>query len=207
MTTSDDSAREARHAHMRQTILDAAREIIQERGADNLSLREIARRIGYSPAGLYEYFDGKHTIIEALCAQARTRLRAHMDRTDPFAAPDQRLIEIGLAYIDFAVHHPEHFAFLYLHSEIHISESDLRRYLVEAPDDPFALIVRTVQDGINEALFKTHAGYGVLEIAFGFWALVHGAAVLRTHYMKEFPLDFARTDRENIRRFVRGLRQ
>jgi AcrR family transcriptional regulator len=50
--------RQRRHLRTKDAILDAARQIIAEEGADNLSMRGIAERIDYSAAGLYEYFGG-----------------------------------------------------------------------------------------------------------------------------------------------------
>ena len=71
--------RQRRQARTRQTILDAAVEIIDERGAEALSLREVARRADYSPAGLYEYFDGKEAIAAAVCDEGFARLALRMD--------------------------------------------------------------------------------------------------------------------------------
>ena len=44
--------RERRHAETRDDIRAAAREVLLERGAAELSLREIARRARYSPGAL-----------------------------------------------------------------------------------------------------------------------------------------------------------
>ena len=57
--------RERRYARTRQEILDAAMELVQEKGPDKLSMRELARRVDYSPAGLYEYYENKDEIIVA----------------------------------------------------------------------------------------------------------------------------------------------
>ena len=51
------------YARTQQAILDAARAIIHEQGPDKLSMRAIADRIDYSPAGLYEYYGSKEEII------------------------------------------------------------------------------------------------------------------------------------------------
>lgn len=43
-----------------------ARELVLEKGADALSLREVGARAGYSPASLYEYFDSKESLVGSL---------------------------------------------------------------------------------------------------------------------------------------------
>ena len=48
--------RRKRHIRTKQAILDAALEIISEDGPNALSMRNLADRIDYSAAGIYEYF-------------------------------------------------------------------------------------------------------------------------------------------------------
>ena len=62
--------RERRHRETRDDILIAAREVLLERGAADLSLREIARRAGYSAGALYKYFDNKDDVVKALADRA-----------------------------------------------------------------------------------------------------------------------------------------
>jgi len=63
------NTRQERQADTRKAILQTALELIAEKGLDKLSLREIARRVGYSPAGLYEYFDSKEGILLTLAEE------------------------------------------------------------------------------------------------------------------------------------------
>ena len=63
-----------RQANVKQAILKTALTLINEKGLDKLSLREIARRIEYSPAGLYEYFESKGDILIALAREGEARL-------------------------------------------------------------------------------------------------------------------------------------
>jgi AcrR family transcriptional regulator len=58
--------REQNRREMRTAILDAARTIVDERGADKLTLRGIAQRLGYSAGAIYDYFPSKDHILQAL---------------------------------------------------------------------------------------------------------------------------------------------
>lgn len=59
--------RAARAAVNRADILDAAERIFAEHGLSEGSLREIAKRSGYSTAAIYNYFDNKqHLLAETL---------------------------------------------------------------------------------------------------------------------------------------------
>jgi AcrR family transcriptional regulator len=196
--------RERRQERTRQAIIHSALRLIREKGPNELSLREVARRIDYSPAGLYEYFDSKEDLIQAVCAEANDRLRAVLESVDPALETEEYLVELGLAYLRFARQQPEHFTFLSTRLE---SETP-----VEAPDkfeiDPqgsFMILYNAVQKAIETGVLQTSEGFGVMEISYSLWSLVHGMAMLQTQNLQGFPIDFERTDREAIARFLRGL--
>jgi AcrR family transcriptional regulator len=63
---------DARRAH----VLDAAREAFVELGLEGASLREIARRAGYTPGALYSYFQSKEEVYGALLGESLDRLQA-----------------------------------------------------------------------------------------------------------------------------------
>src|SRR5947209_11755605 len=75
------NTRGRRHARTVQAVLDAALEIIAESSIEALSMREIARRVEYSPSGLYEYFASKDELLGALCRQGFEKLTEHIKRT------------------------------------------------------------------------------------------------------------------------------
>jgi AcrR family transcriptional regulator len=98
---------ERRHDETRDDILIAAREVLLERGAADLSLREIARRAGYSPGALYKYFKDKGDLVRVLADAAMRALVAAFETVPAGLPPDERAVEIGMAYLDFARSHPE----------------------------------------------------------------------------------------------------
>src|SRR6266446_10282149 len=63
---------------VRRSILDAARELFDIEGYQNVSIRKIAERIEYSPAAIYGYFPSKDDIFFALAEEGFRLL--HGDR-------------------------------------------------------------------------------------------------------------------------------
>ena len=63
-----------------------------ERGAADLSLREIARRAGFSPGALYKYFDSKDDVIKALADGAMGALLLEFDKVPAELPPDERAL-------------------------------------------------------------------------------------------------------------------
>jgi hypothetical protein len=66
-------------------------------------------------------------------------------------------------------------------------------------------LLRAIQNGIDSGDFKVRVGYGLQEMAYAAWALVHGIAMLRLTYLEQFPADFDVVDQEVLRTLSDGL--
>ncbi len=204
----DSSPRERRHEKTRQAILDAARKIIATEGTEALSMRAIAQRIDYSPAGLYEYFDSKEEIIGAVCEQGHRRLTEYMQRADPDLPPDELLLQLGLAYVDFAVRNPDFFLLMFTNPDTGVVTGSTPGQAVadmQQEGSSFPLLLRAIQRGVEEGVFKARPGYGVFEMAFTSWAMVHGVAMLRIGHLRNYPGDIGAMSMEALRRIGAGL--
>src|SRR3954451_2476006 len=51
----------------RALLVTAGRDLFLEAGESGFSLREVARRVGISPAAVYRHFEGKEALIFAAC--------------------------------------------------------------------------------------------------------------------------------------------
>jgi AcrR family transcriptional regulator len=114
LTTKPESVPPAKTRRQRNreetiaTILAAARAIMREEGAAALNLNEVARRVGMRTPSLYEYFDGKMALYDALYLQGirlfGERLQSIAERQLPFW---ERLYAETEAYMAFAQEHPD----------------------------------------------------------------------------------------------------
>lgn len=192
--------RQRRHEKTREAVLDAARRIIVSKGLGELSMRELASQIDYSPAGLYEYFNNKEEIIQALSIEGHQRLSAYIRQVDENLPPAEFLLEIGLAYIDFALSNPEHYLLMFTNVP---SKTRVEEMLSDGSS--FPILLQAIQRGIDGGVFKTRPGFGLYEMAYAAWAFVHGIAMLRLTYLGEFDLDFSTADRASLWAFNLGL--
>ncbi len=69
--TPQDSRREAGKAERRARIIQAARDLLQETGAADLSMRTLAERAGVSPATPYNLFGSKRAILVSVLEDIR----------------------------------------------------------------------------------------------------------------------------------------
>lgn len=172
-------------------------------------MRALAQRIDYSPAGLYEYFDNKDEIIGAVCEQGHRRLAEYMQRADASLPPDEYLLELGLAYLDFAQRNPDFFMLMFVNPATGVPPGVgpaevMAKMTSEASS--FSLLLQAIARGVEEGVFHTGPEYGVLEMAFTAWGMVHGMAMLRIGHLRHFPGDFAPIEREALRRIGAGLK-
>ena len=93
--------RSARRAATKAEILQAAWDLAREEGLHAISLRDLAARVGMRAPSLYQYFDSKHAIYDAMFADGNRQALAELGgRT---MGPDVRASfkEWGRAFVDF----------------------------------------------------------------------------------------------------------
>ncbi|MGD2050005.1 MAG: TetR/AcrR family transcriptional regulator [Chloroflexota bacterium] len=197
----DLSPRERRQARTREEILAAAMSLINEKGPDEFSLRGLAERVDYSPAGLYEYFDGKDDIINAVCAEGDLMLRDSLRAVPDTLPTGEYLVELGLAYIRFADQHMEHFKLMFTYER----QGPPVPYEELEFDETYRLLLDAVQAGIDAGKISTGPSYGLAEVALGLWATAHGLAMLKMSNLRHVEYDFETANRAILERLVRGL--
>src|SRR5215467_14452771 len=91
------------HGGLRAALIDAAIDVIGERGVRGFSMAEASRRLGVTTAAPYRHFADRDELLAAVAARALTVLAAMLagaaDATD---TPAQRLAEMAGAYVRFA---------------------------------------------------------------------------------------------------------
>ena len=200
------SRQDKRHQETRDEILGAARALVVEKGARSLTVRELAGRVDFTAPALYRYFaGGREEILLALAAQDLDHLSAHL-LTVPDSLPvDERLIELGLAYIQFAREHPAEFDLLFEGLGALLREAQDGSFEVLAPTPLFQIILSALEDGIAQGMLHARDEDDMMLMWHGAWALVHGlVAVERTHLHHDEL--FRARPRDVLRAFVNGLK-
>jgi len=181
--------------------MEAAVDLINEKGPQKFSLRALARQVDYSPAGLYEYFDSKDDIIEAVCAAGDAQLQSYILAVDKTMPMDQYLVALGEAYIHFAKQHEEQFHLMFTH----VFDSPPIPYEAVGQDGTFKIIVDAAQDATAAGVVDASRWGDPVEIAYGLWSIAHGLATLQLSSLKHIDHDFQEADRRALETYVRGL--
>ncbi len=103
----------------RNSIIDAAEEIFFEKGIENATMDEVAKKAEFSKGTLYLYFKNKDEILHAIIARGLEILRNMFKKAaDKEKTGILKIRAIGKAYLQFSNRHPQHFEFMQ-HKEIH----------------------------------------------------------------------------------------
>src|SRR3954463_564645 len=99
-----EEARRYHHGNLRSELLGAAEQTLRERGAGELSLRELARELGVSHAAPRRHFRDKQALLDALAVSGFERLGRELDRALARADSEfaDRLPAFARAYVRFA---------------------------------------------------------------------------------------------------------
>lgn len=154
------------------TILARAVQIVDEGGADALSLRALARDLGVSAPALYDHIRSKEELLRLVAGEGYAELASRWVALDP--ADAQGWIRASShAYVAFALERPGLFALMFR----------FRPALVEGPgeiEDPAATAVFERALAVVERA-SVEEGLGAappLELALGIWAAMHGVATV-----------------------------
>ena len=87
----------------RETLLEAALRLLEERGPGGLRVRDVAAATGQSTMGVYTHFGSKQGLLEQLYLHGFRRLADHLDDVPSGGEGRRELLAFALAYRAFAL--------------------------------------------------------------------------------------------------------
>jgi AcrR family transcriptional regulator len=153
---------------MVDALLSSAAEILENEGPDGLSVRRIAAAADVAPMGVYNHFESKNGIIDALFIQGFDRLREALDTISEIEDPYDALREGGHRYRALALAHPMVYQLMFLRAVPGFEPSD---HAVEVATRAFDALVAAVQRAMAAGVV---AEASPTETAQLIWASHHG---------------------------------
>ncbi|MEI9431781.1 TetR/AcrR family transcriptional regulator [Mesorhizobium sp. Cs1299R1N3] len=118
------------HGNLRGALIDAAIQMVEEVGPENVSVREVAKRARVSPGAPFRHFPNKTALMTAVAEQAMSLFRSEVvDAVEsiPKDDPMARFEAVGSAYLHWAIHNPTHFQIISTRSLIDWNSSESLR--------------------------------------------------------------------------------
>jgi AcrR family transcriptional regulator len=154
------------HGNLRASLIEAAEAVLVKRGAQGLTLRDVARAAGVSHGAPYHHFASLKELLAAVAEHGFVVLADAM--ADAVAVPDtrERLLRVAQAYVDCARAYPERFRLMFGPL---LASKDQFPALKEAAERAFGFVLAAAN-----AHDKQHGA----SLALAGWSLAHGLSHL-----------------------------
>lgn len=169
--------RERRKEALRGEIIAAAHQLVQEEGYDGLTIRKLAKRIGYAPMSVYSYFADKQDILYALAEDAFELLAKRIEQhtsSDPLEA----LRAVMTEYAAFGLGNPHEYRIVFMTEKAELpsgqNHGDQNAGEPEERNPAMQLLVGRVEACVAAGLFSGDPR----AIATMLWAVGHGGISL-----------------------------
>ena len=160
---------------LRAEIVTATKDLLAESAnSDAVSIRMVADAVGVTPPSIYLHFADKDALIEAVVSDVFAELDAAMLAAGAAVEhPLGKLRAYGLAYVKFAVEHPEHYRVATM--ERCPTEGQPGHLDSVLADAAFVHFMATVESCMDAGIF---AKGDPLPITLQLWSAAHGIASL-----------------------------
>ena len=160
------------HGDLKRALTGAALSLVAEKGPKGFTLTEAARRAGVSVAAPYRHFADKAELLATVAEQGFSDLHADLGAAaDAASDPKVRVIELGRAYVRWAIAHPDHYQVMFGAERVKADHPGLAVAAERAFGDLLDAITRCQEAGVVE-------GRDPRAIAAPLWSLVHGVSSL-----------------------------
>lgn len=160
------------HGDLKAAAIKKTVEIIHKKNEADFTLREIAQSLKVSHTAVYRHFKSKQDLLSHVAEEGFAMLVQRFEETSP-RSPRARLIALGRAYIEFALHSPGHYRSMF-HQELRCAEEQ-RSELLEVAYKAFAALELIIQEGSKDGVFRKEEA---AILARSIWSGIHGFTVL-----------------------------
>ena len=109
----------------RERIVQEALGIVTQDGAEGVTIRALAQRLGLSAGSIYSHFRSKDELLQQVAAQGFERLMKEAIGAVELADPREAMLEGGRRYLSFAMENPSLYRLMF-------QEVDVARFRVES---------------------------------------------------------------------------
>jgi AcrR family transcriptional regulator len=159
------------HGDLRAALMTAALSLIDEHGVKGLALSDAAHLAGVSVAAPYRHFKDKEALLAEIAGEGFTMFRDALARAAQSHPDDKvkRLVEMGVAYVDFALKHSSHFKVMWEGGILKANYPEMQHTAYQA----YLLL----QGAANDLHPQAHPSRQQALVRAA-WSVVHGYAML-----------------------------
>lgn len=159
------------HGNLREKILQAAFDLLDEEGINAVGIRKIARLLDVAHSAPANHFKNKQALLIALAAESFRELNANIAQEHDQQAQDcrQTIHAFSNSVLEFGLKYPNRYKLLWRREYSDDQSDDLGK----AMDDIYAVLT---------GILNEHAKRKKVDVesqAIALWSLIHGYVLLR----------------------------
>jgi AcrR family transcriptional regulator len=158
------------HGDLSRALVSAALALVDAKGADAITLREVAAAAGVTHAAAYRHFADKTALLAAVAEEGYRQLTAHVAK--PFGAdtrgPKARIRTLAASSVAWALEHPSRYRVM---AGPRLNEDGRFPSLEAAIAETFAFFVAEIESGQKEGVFRKEPAR---HLAVALWVTMHG---------------------------------
>lgn len=169
--------KERERRRRREDIIDAAEEVIRERGFEASTMDEIAERAGVSKGSLYLHFENKMALFIAISERGARTLNSRFTDVLTLDMTGLELVKkLGRVYVEFVHENPLYFQAFAIYQSVQdedfLSGNPIAAECEEHARQSLAIIVRCLQIGMKDG--SVDDSYDPKVLALLIWASSRG---------------------------------
>lgn len=137
-------------------ITNAAIDVFLEKGYENTTVEEIAKRAGVSKGGLYHYFKSKEMILIMVNQKISENIAKMMITAGEFTSVKEGILFYIENYLRYWLEHPKETSFLFLSVAKILDNHDLLKYYQEFTLDYIKFFEDAFAMGVESGEFISH---------------------------------------------------
>jgi AcrR family transcriptional regulator len=163
------------HGNLREALLQAALDLIGQKGAAGFTFADAARMAGVSPAAPYRHFRDRDELLSSIAQRGFEQFEAALAAAWDDGRPDtlSAFERLGKAYLDFAREQPAFYSAMF-ESGVPV---DMNPALLAASERAFA-IIRAAAERLAALAPPGVPRPPALMMALHIWSMSHGVASL-----------------------------
>jgi AcrR family transcriptional regulator len=172
--------REREREGRRQQILDAARQMLVEKGLNGTSMNQVAQLGELGVATIYFYYRSKEELFAALQQEGLELLYSRIEQASRKGKSNaDKIRRAALAYLRFSEENKDYFDIMnyFLSSPEEIFTPELKHKVDQRGEKILGLVVKMVEDGVEKGEFRR---VEARNFSLLLWAALHGL----THFKK-----------------------
>ena len=164
------SLKKAGKKDLKEACVKQAMRIVDKKGLEHLSLREVARKLGVSHQAPYRHFPSREHLLAEMVRRAFEDFAQFLDKRDHGSNAEEDLHSMGQAYVAYSMKHPLYYRLMF---NTALPNSQDHPEMMEKAQFAFNMLIDGIR-AVHATRFPDQVEQRSEKDAFFIWSALHG---------------------------------